>query len=383
MKLSSREQIENLSKFKSDSFLTTSFYLKTDKSRMTKKEIALSSKNLFRNGKSQLDQMEVSKDKEESISQDLEKITHFCSKRLSSHNFSGLAIFSCSGQDFWELFNLPTSPLNRIIFDQNPYIRPLSAILDQHHRIFALTFDRREAKWYDIFMGEISLLENLIEDVPSKVREGGWKGYESKRIERHIATHLHDYFKKIAQKTFELFKKNHFDWLFLGCREKYRSDFEPLIHPYLKARLKSWLKAMPSDSPTAVLKESLGLEKKLKKGEEDEIVHRLISELEKGGLATSGLKRTLRSLNRGEAQTLITTRDFSKPGRICPKCSFLFVDELRCPSCKRKTNPLVDVIDEAVEAAMDKNCQVRHIIPPSKLDRFGKIGAFLRYKASM
>jgi peptide subunit release factor 1 (eRF1) len=380
MKLSSREQIEKLSKFKSDIFLTTSFYLKTDKSSMTKKEIALSAKNLLSEGRSRLEQMEMSKDKKESIYQDLEKITLFCSKRLSSQNFSGLAIFSCGSQDFWELFNLPTSPRNSIIFDQNPYVRPLSAILDQHHRIFALTFDRREAKWYDIFMREISLLENIVEDVPSKVREGGWEGYESKRIERHVAAHLHDYFKKIAQKTFELFKKNHFDWFFLGCREKYYSDFEPLLHPYLKIRLKAWIKAMPGDSPAVVLKESVKLEKKLKKEEEDEIVHRLVSELEKGGLATSGLKRTLRSLNRGEVQTLITTRNFSKPGRICPKCNFLYVEELRCSSCKRKTEPLVDVIDEAVEAAMDKNCQVKHILPPSKLDRFGKIGAFLRYK---
>lgn len=380
MKLSNREQIEKLSKFKSDSFLTTSFYLETDKSSMTKKEIALSAKNLLSEGRSRLEQMEMSKGKKESIYQDLEKITLFCSKRLSSQNFSGLAIFSCSSQDFWELFNLPTSPRNSIIFDQNPYVRPLSAILDQHHRIFALTFDRREAKWYDIFMGEISLLENIVEDVPSKVREGGWEGYESKRIERHVATHLHDFFKKIAQKTFELFKKNHFDWFFLGCREKYCSDFEPLLHPYLKTRLKAWIKAMPGDSPAAVLKESVKLEKKLKKEEEDEIVRRLVSELEKGGLATSGLKRTLRSLNRGEVQTLITTRNFSKPGRICPKCNFLYVEELRCSSCKRKTEPLVDVIDEAVEAAMDKNCQVKHIFPPSKLDRFGKIGAFLRYK---
>jgi peptide subunit release factor 1 (eRF1) len=380
MKLSSREQIENLSKFKSETFLTTSFYLKTDKSNMTKKEIALSSKNLLSSGKSLLDRMEMSKDKKESLSRDLKKISLFCSKRLSSQNFSGLAIFSCSSHDFWEFFNLPASPRNRIIFDQNPYVRPLSAILNEHHRIFAITFDRREAKWYDIFMGEISLLENLIEDVPSKVREGGWEGYESKRIERHIATHLHDYFKKIAKRTFELFKKNHFDWLFLGCREKYRSDFELLLHPYLKSSLKGWLKAMPSDSPSAVLKESLELEKKLKKGEEDEIVQALVSELEKGGLATSGLKRTLGGLNRGAVQTLITTRNFSKPGRICPKCHFLFVDELRCPSCRLKTDPRVDVIDEAVEAAMDKNCQVRHIIPPSKLDRYGKIGAFLRYK---
>ena len=47
MKLSSREQIASLSKFKSDRFLTTSFYLNTDKSHLTKKQIALSLKNLL------------------------------------------------------------------------------------------------------------------------------------------------------------------------------------------------------------------------------------------------------------------------------------------------------------------------------------------------
>jgi hypothetical protein len=41
---------------------------------------------------------------------------------------------------------------------------------------------------------------------------------------------------------------------------------------------------------------------------------------------------------------------------------------------------VVDIIDEAVETAMDKKCQVKHITPPSKLRRYGNIGAFLRYK---
>ncbi len=380
MKLQSRNQIEALSKFKSEKFLTTSFYLNTDKSRMTKKEIALSSKNLLNEGKAQLDSMELNKEKRESLSQDLDKIISFCSKHLSSHNFPGLAVFSCSGQNFWQTFDLPSSPRNRFIFDQNPYVRPLSAILGEHRRIFALALDRREAKWYDIFMGEIAQLGSLSSDVPSKVREGGFEGYESKRIERHIAAHLHDHFKKTAQTTFDLFKKNHFDWLFMGLNEKYRADFEPLLHPYLKSRLKGWLKAMPTNSAVTVLKESLELEKKLKKLEEEEIVQSFVSELEKGGLAVSGLKNTLSSLNRREVQTLVITRNFSAPGRTCPQCHFLFVDELRCPSCQRKTEKVVDVIDEAVEAALDKNCDVKHINPPSKLNRYGKIGAFLRYK---
>lgn len=380
MKFSSREQVERLSKFQSEDFLTTSFYLNSDKSQMSKKEITLSLKNLLSQSKSQVEQMETSKRKKESILKDLEKIKRFCSQNLPANNSSGLAIFSCSSQDFWQPFNLPSPPRNRIVFDKNPYVRPLSAILDDHHRIFALILDRKEAKWYDIFMGEISLLDSHREDVPSKVKEGGWEGYESKRIERHIAAHLHDHFKKIAQTTFKLFKQNHFDWIFLGYREKYGSDFEDLLHPYIKSKIKGRLKSNPNDSQAALLKESLELEKKLKKQEEDEIVPRLISELEKGGLATSGLKQTLRSLNQSEVQTLVVTRNFSQPGRKCPRCHFLFVDELKCPSCQRKTDKMVDIIDEAVEAAMDKNCRITHVTPPSRLNRYGKIGAFLRYK---
>lgn len=380
MKLSNRKQVENLSKFQASDYLTTSFYVSMDKSKMSKKEIELSLKNLLNTSKDQIEEMEASKKKKESLLKDLDRISRFCSQNPSENNSSGLAAFSCSGLDFWEDFSLPSPPQNRIIFDKNPYVRPLSAILDDNHRILALVIDRKEAKWYEIYMGEISLLKSHTGDVPSKVREGGWEGYESKRIERHIATHLHDHFKTIAQTSFKLFKQNHFDWIFLGCREKKCSDLEALLHPYLKKKIKGKLKASPGDSQSALLKESLELEKKLKRQEEDETVQKLISELEKGGLAISGLKQTLRSLNQREVQTLVVTRHYAQPGRMCPNCHFLFVEDIQCPSCRRKTDKVPDIIDEAVEAAMDKNCQVRHITAPSRLNRFGKIGAFLRYK---
>jgi peptide subunit release factor 1 (eRF1) len=381
MKLQTREQIENLAKFRSESLLTTSFYLDTDKSRLRKKEISLSSKNLIKKGKSQLEGMSLSKEKKDSLSQDLNRIHRFCSQNLRSYNSPGLAIFSCSGQNFWQVFELPHPARNRIIFDKDPYVRLLSFILNAYHHIFVLTLDRREAKWYDVNMGQIFLIDSLVGDVPSKVKEGGWEGYESKRIERHIATLLHEYFKKVAQKTFALFKKNHFDWLFLGCKEEYCSEFESLLHPYLKKRLQGYIKANPSDSQDKILKESGALEKTLKKREDEETIKRFVSELEKGGRATSGLKNTLKKINRGEVQTLLVTRNFSKPGRICPRCHFLYVDELRCPSCQKKTDPQVDIIDEAVEATLDKNGHVKHINPPSTLNRYGKMGAFLRYKA--
>jgi peptide subunit release factor 1 (eRF1) len=381
MKLLSREQIETLAKFKSNSFLTTSFYLDTSKNRLTKKEIQLSLKNLINKNKTFLERMNVSKENKESLAQDLENIQKFCARNLNSYNYAGLAIFSCSNKNFWQEFNLVNSPKNTIVFDQNPYVRPLSAFLGEYHRTCALVIDRKEAKWYDVYMGEIHLLHSLKGDVPSKVREGGWEGYESKRIERHIASLLHSYFSEAAKSTFDLYNKNKFDWLFLGCSDEYATQLEPLLHPYVKKRLKGRIKAKPGDSPTRVLKEALDLKQKLKIQEKEDIVRRFVAEIERGGLAVSGLKNTLRKLNRGEAQTLLVTRHYSKPGRICPKCNLLYEDQVRCASCQRKTEKVVDIIDEAVEAALDKGSQVKHINPPSGLRKYGNIGVLLRYKA--
>lgn len=380
MKLLSREQIENLAKFKSNSFLTTSLYLDTSKNRQTKKEIELSFKNLINTGKTRIDKMGLSKENKDSLVQDLEKIQTFCTRNLNGYNYMGLAIFSCAKKNFWQEFNLVNSPKNTVVFDQNPYVRPLSALLGEYRRTCAFIIDRKEAKWYDIDMGEITLFEILKGDVPSKVREGGWEGYESKRIERHIASRLHAFFSSAAKITFELYNKNKFDWLFLGCSDEHASELEPLLHPYLKKRLGGRIKAKPNDSPDRVLKESLNLKQQLEQQEKDEIVRRYVAELEKGGLAASGLKNTLRKLNNGEAQTLLVTRHFSKPGRICPRCNLLYVDELRCVSCQRKTEKVVDIIDEAVEAAIEKGSRVAHINPPSGLRKYGNIGVLLRYK---
>ena len=68
MKLSNRQQVEMLSRFRSEDLCTTSFYLDTDKSRLTRKEISLESKNLIRSSRSQLDSLELSKAKKDSLS---------------------------------------------------------------------------------------------------------------------------------------------------------------------------------------------------------------------------------------------------------------------------------------------------------------------------
>jgi peptide subunit release factor 1 (eRF1) len=381
MKFKSQDQIEKLAEFRSEDYFTTSFFLDTSRDRMTKKEIEISLKNLISRSYSRLEKRNLDSKKKESMFNDLKKIQDFCSQKLLFYDYEGLSLFSCSGEDYWKVFNLVRSPRNMVIFDRNPYVRPLSAILEQYHRICALVMDRKEARWYDIYMGEINLINQMETDLSKHKGETGREGFGSQSLEKHLSSLFQTHIKKVSNETFELFKKDGFDWLFIGAPEEYIRELESYFHPYLKERMKGVMKIKPSDSTDKVLKEALKIKEGLKEEEEEQIVKDFESELKRGGLAVSGIRNTLRSLNKGEVKTLLVSRKFSKPGRLCPQCRLLFLDEAECPTCKVKTIPVIDVIDEAVESAFNLSCQVRHINSASRLDRYGSIGAFLRYKS--
>jgi peptide chain release factor subunit 1 len=381
MKLQDRSQIEALAKFKSQGDLVTSFYLETDKGKMSRKEIQLALKNLVNDAKDRACGLSIAKDKLDSLLRDLDHIADHGNQALGTSNAPGLALFSASGKGFWQALELPHGPRNRFVFDANFYVRPLASILDKYSHICALLINRREAVWYDVLMDEIKLLDRIQSDVPKRVREGGFEGTAEKKIERHIDAHLQDHYKTAAKRTFDLSKKHPFDWLFIGAEENHGGDFDGHLHAYLRERIKARLRSRVTDSAAKVLQEVSEAESRLKKAEQEETVQRLIAELERGGLATSGLRDTIRRLNQFEVQSLVVAHNYSRPGRICPAHKFLYLDELKCPVDDKKTDVVADIVDEIIETVLKRGGTVTQIEPPSKLDRYGGIGAFLKYKA--
>jgi peptide subunit release factor 1 (eRF1) len=381
MRFKGRAHIETLARFKGQGELVTSFYLNADKGRLTKKEIQLALKNLLNDARGRLEGLSAGREKEESLGRDLTLIEAFASRSLASSNAAGLAAFSCSRRDFWLDLELPHGPRNRIVFDTNFYVRPLSAILDKRRSICVVVLDRREARWYEVSMGEIRPAGELRSDVPARVKEGGFEGTEGKRIERRLDARLQDHLKRTAAKTADLHKSNGFDRLFLGGDESLGAELEDHLPKPLRDKIGARLKVRLNDAPAKVLKEALSAEASLSKADEEGIVQKLVAELERGGLAASGLRDTIHRLNQFEIQTLVVTHNLSRPGRICPTHGFFYLEELQCPICGKKTDIVRDVVDEAIETVLKRGGTVKHITPPSKLDRYGEIGAFLKYKA--
>ena len=134
MKFSSRAQVESLSRFKSEKYLTLSFFLDTDKHRLSKKEILVSAKNLLAEARARLDALDGAKEKKQSLTADLDAVQELTAKDAGT-NGAGLAVYSCAGEKFREVLSLPEAPRNRVVFDRNPYVLPLTLLLDEFHRL--------------------------------------------------------------------------------------------------------------------------------------------------------------------------------------------------------------------------------------------------------
>jgi peptide subunit release factor 1 (eRF1) len=191
---------------------------------------------------------------------------------------------------------------------------------------------------------------------------------------------MRDFHKQVARRTFEILQESSFQWIFIGCRDDIFQEMEPLLHPYVKQRFRSRIRVGLGDPTDQILKSALELKNRLKREEKEDLVQRFLTELGRNGLAVSGLHATLQTLNQGKLQTLLVTRHVSYPGRRCTRCGFLFEDEKECPSCRIPTEPLADVVDEAVSKALNSSSRVIHVNPPSPLEGKGNVGAFLRYK---
>ncbi|MDD8021121.1 MAG: hypothetical protein PHU81_08090 [Acidobacteriota bacterium] len=381
MKLSSSSQIEELAHFKTYPYQATSFYLNTDKSQQPLKAINAAAKALINQARQELEGKSLPPEVKSSVETDLKKISQFCQKKISSFKSPGLAIFSSSGQNYWLEMELPHGPRNRVIIDFDFYTKPLTAILEKFKKMCVFLINRKEARWYEIYLGEIRLIDSLMSNVPKKVKKGGFEGNEARKIERHIEAHLLEHFKKSAEKTFDILKRNQFDWLLVGCDDEFYSQLESLFHSYLKEKLKGRIKARPDTAESRIFRECFEFEVQLNRTQEEELVKKFIGELERGGLAVAGLADSLRKLNSFEAQSLLITHNFSHPGRVCPKCHNLYIKEESCLICEAKTEPAVDIVDEAVELALTRGLPVYQVNPPTRLKHYGDIGVYLKYKA--
>lgn len=368
----SEKRLKELKSYQPKSCLVSSLYLNTDGSKFSKKEIEIIFKDLVKEKKNQSD---------EEILQDIGKMEQYISQNLDILKTKGLAIFSCSKENFWQVYELNVSPPNLFVVDKGPYIRPLLIITSKLHRIYTVVFDHRKGKIFKIFGNEITLEKEIYDETPKKIKVAGYHGFDESRVAEYQENKIVEHYKKIASSLFDVYQSQRFDLLFVGAKQQDVNLFVEQLHPYLR-KVYGGSFNLPVDAKESdVLRKSLELETNLEIERENSIIDQIKTHAHSktSEMAVIGIKDTIRALNESNASKLVFNINFSYAGKYCQSCNYLALKEDKCPKCGVNLIRVPNIIFKIIDVAIEKNTEIYPIFYSDALNQEG-IGALLRHK---
>ncbi|MEN3038833.1 MAG: hypothetical protein ABDI07_06745 [Candidatus Kryptonium sp.] len=375
MIIKSEKQLKELKNYQPKSCLVSSLYLNTDGSKFSKKEIEVIFKDLVKEKK-----IEATED----ILNDIKKIEQYISQNLDIVKTKGIAIFSCSKENFWQVYELSVSPPNLFVIDKTPYIRPLLVITSKLRKICTIIFDHRKAKIYEVFGNEIVLREEIYDETPKRIKIAGYHGFDESRVTEYQENKIIEHFKKIVNRLLEIHQNEKFESLLIGAKQQDVNLFVDQLHPYLK-KIYSGSFNLPVDAKESdVLRKTLELEMKLEIEREKNLIDQIKTHAHSktSGMAVIGIKDTIRALNESNVNKLVFNFNFSYSGKYCPSCNYLALKEDKCPNCGANLQRVPNIIFKIIDVAVEKNAEIYPIFYSDELNREG-IGAILRHKGIM
>jgi peptide chain release factor subunit 1 len=392
--------VNKLLDYQDDTSYITSLYLRLGPDERKNFKYKTTLKNLIKQAKKDYSCLENKIEEYKSIEKDLVMIENYIDNSKKVEGFRGIAIFSCSSNNLWEVFKLPLVNKDRIFFNNYPHIGELISLNDKYGNTAFLVIDKNKARFFNLTLDGVQELSGFLYPGASRTHrfqspEGKFKqrvssfsggrmvyqGYGEYSFNRTIENDIHQHFKYISDSIFDYYKDNKFDWLILGGSNQIVQDFSHHIHPYLKSKLLGNIKLDVDTIQTDQLFDmSLNLLHDLRFKNNCKLLEEFEEKLS-SDLAVNGIESSLNSLYNGQARTLLINEGFRQPGFICPKSNLLVLEnnERLCPELQAP-NQIQDIVDYIIEEAFSQKCEVEIIYAPELKKKIDGMGAILRFK---
>jgi peptide subunit release factor 1 (eRF1) len=296
---------------------------------------------------------------------------------LGEGGVRGLAIFACGPAGLFEVVRLPYPVQSRVVIDRNPFLEPI-AVVGERERWCVILASRTVGR---ILLGDedgLEEVEELQDDVHGQHKQGGWSQARYQRsVEREKDAHL----DHVADEAFAVFRFRPFDRLLVGAPEPLDHELESKLHPYLKERLAGRVQIdVENAGPSDVLAAAASVFEQHRRAREDEALERLRAGLGRpGGLAVAGLPDVLEALNERRVEVLLLEPRASAHGWVDPVTGFLAADPNASPRPGAELLERDDVIEDAMERAIEQSAEIMVVRYHADLGPHGGIAAVLRF----
>lgn len=290
-----------------------------------------------------------------------------------------LALFVCEQLELELLLRLDHPVSSAVFIADAPFIAPL-VDLDSAGRVCVTLVDERFAR---VLRGSAERLREVVsfgDDVHGRHSQGGWS---QARYQRSIDEDVESHLRRCARVLQDPLKVQPYDCLLIACTEPLWPRVTEKLHPDVCARLHPERLAVDLSDVTVTDVERAAAPALA--AEQRELENEVLATLREhhardgDGRAASGLREVLQALVERRVQALLYEAALHAPGVVCSRCGWLAPDGERCPVDDQPLRECEDILELAVQAAVNQSAKILPLRERPELGPLGGIAATLRF----
>jgi peptide chain release factor subunit 1 len=150
----SPEQIDRITRFDANGLPVVSMYVPVEAQKGARRALHSRVDSLLHEIRPLADDRSLDRDARLSVRDDIERIAE-AAGRENWDPGTTTALFACSARDLFEEITLPRPVRERVVVDATPWVRPMLAVLDEHHRCCVAVIDKESARVWELYLGEM------------------------------------------------------------------------------------------------------------------------------------------------------------------------------------------------------------------------------------
>ena len=290
----------------------------------------------------------------------------------------GVVFFVSQALGLWRQFRLPVAPPTTVHVAPRAYLRPLVRTLDEGDRFVVGLLGQEQSR---ILVAQFGVVEEALVLRGKSLRD---LGTDQLPLEERDDVRIH----RMATEAKALARVIQLAMEQFGARYALLTGGEPLrsavIH-HLPGEVRGRVVgSVPVHVHASVAEVARALEpvrQAIEERKETEAVHRL--EEAGPGRAAWGVEAVLQRLNERRVMALVVDDRLRAPGGVCPNCGMLAArGSGPCPACGTALRPEEDVVDPALERALEQDAKIEIVRTEAGRARLGRnapVGALLRF----
>jgi peptide chain release factor subunit 1 len=370
-----KERLRELARLRPEGHKVLSLYLNLDPSEFpTPRDRSVELASLLDSAEGALREDNLEHGQRESLKRDIERVRTYFTNEFDASGTRGVVVFAASGADLFEVVRLPRPISSSVVIDDSPFIEPLTT-LPGADGYCVLLINRQLAR---ILVGgseRMREVASIVDDVHRWHDQGGWS---QARYQRGIVKETRDHVKHAAEELFRRFQQGIVQRLIIGTPDELRGEIEGGLHSYLRDRIAGWIDVDIRSSPDAVAAEAASVIEQDERRREREWLDRLQSELGRKARAVAGLEDTLDALNMRRVEAILLQNGYRAPGWATRNSDFLATEPGSSPTGE-ELQKRDDVIEPALESALEQSAEVIVVRHHPDLQALGSIAAVLRF----